>query len=73
VCGHVGGDLGSHSAVRHPYVSVLLHSGKRRGPFRDVIIRGRVGSAAAAFLASSERNLDRFTVFSAIAFRLYQR
>jgi preprotein translocase subunit SecG len=46
-------------------VSVLLHSGKGGG--LSEMFGGGVGSAAAAS-SVVERNLDRFTVFSAIAF-----
>jgi preprotein translocase subunit SecG len=46
-------------------VSVLLHSGKGGG--LSEMFGGGVGSAAAAS-SVVERNLDRFTVFTAIAF-----
>jgi preprotein translocase subunit SecG len=46
-------------------ISVLLHSGKGGG--LSEMFGGGVGSAAAAS-SVVERNLDRFTVFSAIAF-----
>lgn len=46
-------------------VSVLLHSGKGGG--LSEMFGGGLGSAAAAS-SVVERNLDRFTVFSAIAF-----
>ncbi len=48
-------------------ISVLLHSGKGGG--LSEMFGGGVGSAAAAS-SVVERNLDRFTVFSAIAFAL---
>ena len=46
-------------------VSVLLHSGKGGG--LSEMFGGGLGSAAAAS-SVVERNLDRFTVFIAIAF-----
>jgi preprotein translocase subunit SecG len=46
-------------------VSVLLHSGKGGG--LSEMFGGGLGSAAAAS-SVVERNLDRFTVFTAIAF-----
>jgi len=46
-------------------VSVLLHSGKGGG--LSEMFGGGVGSAAAAS-SVVERNLDRFTVFAAMAF-----
>jgi preprotein translocase subunit SecG len=46
-------------------ISVLLHSGKGGG--LSEMFGGGVGSAAAAS-SVVERNLDRFTVFAAIAF-----
>ncbi len=46
-------------------VSVLLHSGKGGG--LSEMFGGGMGSAAAAS-SVVERNLDRFTVFSALAF-----
>jgi preprotein translocase subunit SecG len=46
-------------------VSVLLHSGKGGG--LSEMFGGGLGSAAASS-SVVERNLDRFTVFSAIAF-----
>jgi preprotein translocase subunit SecG len=46
-------------------VSVLLHSGKGGG--LSEMFGGGLGSAAAAS-SVVERNLDRFTVFAAIAF-----
>jgi len=46
-------------------ISVLLHSGKGGG--LSEMFGGGVGSAAAAS-SVVERNLDRFTVFTAIAF-----
>ena len=46
-------------------VSILLHSGKGGG--LSEMFGGGVGSAAAAS-SVVERNLDRFTVFTAIAF-----
>ena len=46
-------------------VSVLLHSGKGGG--LSEMFGGGLGSAAAAS-SVVERNLDRFTVFSALAF-----
>ena len=46
-------------------VSVLLHSGKGGG--LSEMFGGGLGSAAAASRVV-ERNLDRFTVFTAIAF-----
>jgi len=46
-------------------VSILLHSGKGGG--LSEMFGGGLGSAAAAS-SVVERNLDRFTVFTAIAF-----
>jgi len=46
-------------------ISVLLHSGKGGG--LSEMFGGGVGSAAAAS-SVVERNLDRFTVFTALAF-----
>jgi preprotein translocase subunit SecG len=46
-------------------VSILLHSGKGGGP--SEMFGGGLGSAAASS-SVVERNLDRFTVFTAIAF-----
>ena len=46
-------------------ISVLLHSGKGGG--LSEMFGGGLGSAAAAS-SVVERNLDRFTVFTAIAF-----
>ncbi len=46
-------------------ISVLLHSGKGGG--LSEMFGGGVGSAAAAS-SVVERNLDRFTVFAAMAF-----
>jgi preprotein translocase subunit SecG len=46
-------------------VSILLHSGKGGG--LSEMFGGGIGSAAAAS-SVVERNLDRFTVFTAIAF-----
>jgi preprotein translocase subunit SecG len=46
-------------------VSVLLHSGKGGG--LSEMFGGGLGSAAASS-SVVERNLDRFTVFTAIAF-----
>jgi preprotein translocase subunit SecG len=46
-------------------VSVLLHSGKGGG--LSEMFGGSLGSAAASS-SVVERNLDRFTVFTAIAF-----
>jgi preprotein translocase subunit SecG len=46
-------------------ISILLHSGKGGG--LSEMFGGGVGSAAAAS-SVVERNLDRFTVFTAIAF-----
>ena len=46
-------------------VSILLHSGKGGG--LSEMFGGGVGSAAASS-SVVERNLDRFTVFTAIAF-----
>jgi preprotein translocase subunit SecG len=46
-------------------ISVLLHSGNGGG--LSEMFGGGVGSAAAAS-SVVERNLDRFTVFTAIAF-----
>ena len=46
-------------------VSVLLHSGKGGG--LSEMFGGSIGSAAASS-SVVERNLDRFTVFTAIAF-----
>ena len=46
-------------------ISILLHSGKGGG--LSEMFGGGLGSAAAAS-SVVERNLDRFTVFTAIAF-----
>jgi len=46
-------------------VSILLHSGKGGG--LSEMFGGGLGSAAAAS-SVVERNLDRFTVFTALAF-----
>jgi len=46
-------------------VSILLHSGKGGG--LSEMFGGGLGSAAAAS-SVVERNLDRFTIFTAIAF-----
>jgi preprotein translocase subunit SecG len=46
-------------------VSILLHSGKGGG--LSEMFGGGIGSAAASS-SVVERNLDRFTVFTAIAF-----
>jgi preprotein translocase subunit SecG len=46
-------------------VSILLHSGKGGG--LSEMFGGGIGSAAASS-SVVERNLDRFTVFTAVAF-----
>ena len=46
-------------------VSILLHSGKGGG--LSEMFGGGLGSAAAAS-SVVERNLDRFTIFTAVAF-----